>query len=132
MATTGQLRPPRQDDVLECFLYPKFCFSSNPEQVTEELLVEEIAKFSQVIDKYTNNYIWHRESLVLRPRTKQALLLDRVLEGSTVTDGESNVVKKSLTCLLIYNQSCKHLKISIIASILVSPVLIIIIFKNML
>lgn len=88
MATTGQLRNPRQDDVIECFLYPKFCFTSNPEEITETLLTDEISKFSQVIDKYTNDYIWHRDSLVFRPRTKQALLLDKVFEGSSITDGK--------------------------------------------
>lgn len=87
MATTVHLQGARQDDVLECFLYPKFCFTTNPEQVTETLLADEISKYNQVIDKYTNDYIWHRDSLVFRPRTKQALLLEKVLEGSAITDG---------------------------------------------
>ena len=72
----------KSDDVLECFLYPQFCFTTNPEQVTEELLHQEIEKYNEKIEIYTRKYIWHRDSIQFYPRTKRSLLLEAILKGS--------------------------------------------------
>lgn len=75
------------EDVLECFLYPKFCYaSSDPDAVTETKLSEEIAKYNQEIAPLIARHIWHSDSLNFRPRTKQAMLLNRILEGSAVEE----------------------------------------------
>ncbi|XP_076245284.1 ecdysoneless cell cycle regulator [Calliopsis andreniformis] len=76
----------REDDVLECFLYPKICYTNPPEDVTEEALLEEIAKFNEHIAQYVKDYIWHSDSLIFRPRTKQALLLEKVIENSMTVE----------------------------------------------
>lgn len=84
------------EDVLECFLYPKFCYaSSDPDAVTETKLSEEIAKYNQEIAPLIARHIWHSDSLNFRPRTKQAMLLNRILEGSAVEEGEWDVGRVS-------------------------------------
>lgn len=87
MANTTQIKVPKGDDVLEVFLYPRFCYSLDSEQVTEEMLIEEINKYNQEIEVYTNDYVWHRDSLKFRPRTKQALLFDNLFESSGTIAG---------------------------------------------
>ncbi|OXU22327.1 hypothetical protein TSAR_007647 [Trichomalopsis sarcophagae] len=81
--TTMQPKRPREDDVLECFLYPRFCYSLNPEQVTDEMLVEEIDKYNREVEPFVKDYLWHRDGLTFRPRTKQALQFDSLIEGSS-------------------------------------------------
>ncbi|CAK9830564.1 Protein ecdysoneless [Anthophora retusa] len=81
----------KEDDVLECFLYPKICYTTPVETITEEMLLQEIAKFNEKIAVYVNNYIWHHDSLIFQPRTKQALLLEQLIENSTTVE-ESNIL----------------------------------------
>ena len=75
------------EDTIECFLYPKFCYASDPDAVTEARLSEEIAKYNEEIASFVGDHIWHSDSLNFRPRTKQAMLLNRTLEGSAVEEG---------------------------------------------
>ena len=77
-----------KSDTLDCFLYPKFCFTTKSEQVTEELLVDEIQKYNHQIAVYTKDYMWHKDSLQFCPRTKRTLLLEGIFEGSG-TGGKS-------------------------------------------
>lgn len=78
----------KEDDVLECFLYPKICYTNPPENITEEILLQEIAKLNEQIAQYVEDYIWHSDTLVFRPRTKQALLLEKVIEKSITLEGK--------------------------------------------
>ncbi|XP_076668694.1 ecdysoneless cell cycle regulator [Andrena cerasifolii] len=71
----------KEDDVLECFLYPKICYTNPSENVTEDMLLQEIAKFNEEIAPYIKDYIWHSDPLIFRPRTKQALLLEKLVEN---------------------------------------------------
>ncbi|CAL7950929.1 unnamed protein product [Xylocopa violacea] len=81
----------KEDDMLECFIYPKICYSKPSEIITEEILLEEIAKFDEAIAPYIEDYIWHSDSLIFHPRTKQALLLEKLIENSTTID-EHNIL----------------------------------------
>lgn len=78
----------KEDDVLECFLYPKICYTNPSENVTEEMLLQEIAKFNEEIAPYVKDYIWHSDPLIFRPRTKQALLLEKLVENVTTIEGK--------------------------------------------
>ncbi|GAB1866063.1 SGT1 protein-like protein ecdysoneless [Camponotus japonicus] len=86
MANTAVTHKAKEEDILECFLYPKFCYASDPDAVTEAKLSEEIAKYNEEIAPFITDYIWHGDSLNFRPRTKQAMLLNRILEGSAVEE----------------------------------------------
>lgn len=88
MANTAVVHKTKEEDVIECFLYPKFCYVGDPEAVTEETLSEEIAKYNAEIDPLIADHIWHCDSLDFRPRTKQAMLLNRIFEGSAVEEGK--------------------------------------------
>ncbi|XP_015587367.1 protein ecdysoneless [Cephus cinctus] len=92
----------REDDVLECFLYPKFCYDPNSEQVTETTLFEEIEKYKKEIAKYTDNYIWHRDPLVFCPKTKRGILLEKVLEG--FTSSEESQIPPHIFARLCYDE----------------------------
>ncbi|KAK1117587.1 hypothetical protein K0M31_015763 [Melipona bicolor] len=78
----------KEDDVLECFLYPKICYakSSSSETITEEILSREIEKFNEEITPYLEGYIWHNDNLIFYPRTKRALLLEKLVENSTIVE----------------------------------------------
>jgi len=88
MANTAVMHKTKEEDILECFLYPKFCYTSDPEAITEANLSEEIAKYNEEIAPFIVDHIWHCDSLNFRPRTKQAMLLNRILEGSAVEEGK--------------------------------------------
>lgn len=81
----------KEDDVLECFLYPKICYTKPSITITEEILLQEITKFNEVIAPYIEGYIWHNDNLIFHPRTKEALLLEKLIENST-TVGECNIL----------------------------------------
>lgn len=81
----------KEDDVLECFLYPKICYTKPLITITEEILIQEIIKFNEEIASYIENYIWHNDNLIFRPRTKQALLLEKLVENSTIIE-ECNIL----------------------------------------
>lgn len=87
MANTAVVHKTKEEDILECFLYPKFCYMTDPEAVTEATLSEEIVKYNAEIAPFIADHIWHCDSLNFRPRTKQAMLLNRILEGSAVEEG---------------------------------------------
>nr|XP_003702523.1 PREDICTED: protein SGT1 homolog ecdysoneless [Megachile rotundata] len=89
---------PKEDDILECFLYPKICYTKPPETVTEEMLLQEIEKFNEAIAPYVKDYIWHSSELIFRPRTKQALLLEKLVEGSVSLE-EFNILPHIYVCL---------------------------------
>ncbi|KOX70685.1 Protein SGT1 like protein [Melipona quadrifasciata] len=76
----------KEDDVLECFLYPKICYTKSSETITEEILLREIEKFNEEITPYLEGYIWHNDNLIFYPRTKQALLLEKLIENSTIVE----------------------------------------------
>ncbi|KAK9306451.1 hypothetical protein QLX08_002948 [Tetragonisca angustula] len=76
----------KEDDVLECFLYPKICYTKSSETITEEILLREIEKFNKEITPYVEGYIWHNDNLIFYPRTKQALLLEKLIENSTIIE----------------------------------------------
>ncbi|KAK0158800.1 hypothetical protein PV328_009752 [Microctonus aethiopoides] len=57
---------PQDEDTLECFIYTKDCYT-NPENVDESLLNQEISKVMLIIEKYIQDYIWHKDSLVFHP-----------------------------------------------------------------
>lgn len=76
----------KEDDVLECFLYPKICYTKSSETVTEEILLREIEKFNEEITPYLEGYIWHNDNLIFYPRTKQALLFEKLIENSTIVE----------------------------------------------
>ena len=78
----------KEDDVLECFLYPKICYTKSSETITEEILLREIEKFNKEITPYVEGYIWHNDNLIFYPRTKQALLLEKLIENSTIIEGK--------------------------------------------
>jgi len=88
MANAMLTHKTKAEDTIECFLYPKFCYASDPDAVTEARLSEEIAKYNQEITPFVADHIWHSDSLSFCPRTKQAMLLNRTLEGSAVEEGE--------------------------------------------
>lgn len=88
MANTAIMHKTKEEDILECFLYPKFCYTSDPNAVTEANLSEEIVKYNEEIAPFIADHIWHSDSLNFRPRTKQAMLLNRILEGSAVEEGK--------------------------------------------
>lgn len=87
MTSTTQRKRPREDDVLECYLYPRFSYTLNPEQVTDEMLAEEVEKYNCEVEAFVKDYLWHRDSLVFRPRTKQALQFESLIEGSSRATG---------------------------------------------
>ncbi|KZC11544.1 Protein SGT1 like protein ecdysoneless [Dufourea novaeangliae] len=79
----------KEDDFLECFLYPKVCYTQPSETITEEILLQEISKFNEEIASFVEGYIWHSDRLILRPRTKQVLLLKKLMENlSTVEESD--------------------------------------------
>ncbi|XP_011496388.1 PREDICTED: protein SGT1 homolog ecdysoneless [Ceratosolen solmsi marchali] len=82
--TSAVMHPkrPREDDTLECFLYPRFCYCLNTDQITEEMLNSEIQMFKQDIELYVKDYLWHRDPLVFDVRTKQTLQFDCIIENS--------------------------------------------------
>ncbi|EFN75871.1 protein ecdysoneless [Harpegnathos saltator] len=86
MANTTVMHKAKEEDILECFLYPKFCYTTDPDAVTEATLIEEIAKYNAEIAPLIVDHIWHCDSLNFRPRIKQAMLLNRILEGSAVEE----------------------------------------------
>lgn len=88
MANAVLTHKAKEEEVIECFLYPKFCYASDPDAVTEARLSEEIAKYNEEIAQFVADHIWHCDRLNFRPRTKQAMLLNRTLEGSAVEEGE--------------------------------------------
>ncbi|KAJ8684211.1 hypothetical protein QAD02_020003 [Eretmocerus hayati] len=73
---------PREDDVLEVFLYPRFCHSLSPDEVSEPMLMQEILKYQHDIAPYIRDYLWHRDELTFVAKTKQAMQLESVIEGS--------------------------------------------------
>lgn len=79
----------KEDDVLECFLYPKICYTKTSVTITEEILLQEITKFNEVIAPYIEGYIWHNDNLIFHPRTKEALLLEKLIENSTTVGGKT-------------------------------------------
>ncbi|XP_076636947.1 ecdysoneless cell cycle regulator isoform X1 [Colletes latitarsis] len=81
----------KEDDLLECFLYPKICYTRPLETITEEVLSQEIEKFNKEIALYVEDYIWHSDTLTFHPRTKQALLLEKLVDSSTNIE-ECNVL----------------------------------------
>lgn len=81
MANSANLKKPKGEDIFECFLYPKCCLITNPDEISENLLLEEIKKFKEKIAEFTNDYIWHRDELVFQPRTKNSLLFEATFEG---------------------------------------------------
>jgi len=83
-----QPKRPREDDVLECHLYPRFCYSLNPDEVTESMLHGEIEKYQKEVDTYVQGYLWHRDNLTFRPRIKQALQFESVVEGKSKSSGK--------------------------------------------
>lgn len=84
---TTQVKRPREDDVLECYLYPRFCYSLSADQVTEDMLKSEIENFKKDVEPFVKNYQWHRDNLSFQFRTKQALQFDNVIEGSSRATG---------------------------------------------
>lgn len=86
MATSA--KRPQDEDIIECFLYPKCCYTMCPDNITESMLNDEINKYMSTIVKYTNDHLWHRDSLTFHPRTKQALLLDQVIQSSGIPTGK--------------------------------------------
>lgn len=97
MANAVPTHKTKEEDIMECFLYPKFCYACDPDAVTESRLGEEIAKYNEEVASFVADHIWHSDSLNFRPRTKQAMLLNRTLEGSAVEEGEYF----TLTCTCI-------------------------------
>ncbi|OAD55875.1 Protein SGT1 like protein [Eufriesea mexicana] len=81
----------KEEDVLECFLYPKICYTKPSVTITEEILVQEITKYNKEIAPYIEDYIWHNDNLTFNPRTKEALLLEKLIENSTVVE-ECNIL----------------------------------------
>ena len=79
----NQKKSPREDDVLEGIIYPRFCYSLNADQITEEMLNEEIQKYTKDIEPFIKDYLWHRDNLTFRPRTKQVLLFENFVDGSS-------------------------------------------------
>lgn len=77
----------KEDDFVECFLFPTFCYEST-EETTRDLLTSEINKFNNEIEKYTKDYMWHRDSLAFQPRSKNEMLLDKELRGVTESEGK--------------------------------------------
>lgn len=88
MANMAIVHKAKEEDILECFFYPKFCYMGDPEAVTEATLNEEIEKYNAEIASFIDDHIWHNDSLNFRPRTKQAMLLNRIFEGSAVEEGK--------------------------------------------
>ncbi|XP_011862629.1 PREDICTED: protein SGT1 homolog ecdysoneless [Vollenhovia emeryi] len=86
MAYAAPTHKAKEEDIMECFLYPNFCYASDPDAVTEARLSEEIAKYNGEIAPLVADHIWHSGSLCFRPRTKQTMLLNRTLEGSAVEE----------------------------------------------
>lgn len=76
--------------MLEVFLYPKCCFILNPDEISEDLLKEEIQRYNDEINEFTNNFIWHRDNLSFQPRTKQVLLFDNSFDANS--DGECTII----------------------------------------
>ncbi|KAL7299746.1 hypothetical protein TKK_0007496 [Trichogramma kaykai] len=81
--SSTQSKRPREDDVLECFLYPRFSYTLSADQVTEDALRQEIAAYEKDCKPYVKDYLWHRDGLEFRPRTKQALQFESVVEGTS-------------------------------------------------
>ncbi|XP_054009481.1 protein ecdysoneless [Hylaeus anthracinus] len=81
----------KEDDLLECYLYPKICYTKSSETITEEILLQEITKFNNEIAPYVQDYIWHSDTLIFHPRTKQALILEKLIENSTSIE-ESDIL----------------------------------------
>jgi hypothetical protein len=105
-STISNPKRPREDDVLECFLYPRFCYSLNTDQITEDMLREEINKFKQDVEPYVKDYLWHRDALTFNIRTKQALQFDIIIEDSLKTMGNlmrSLIELKPIFCSFFKN-----------------------------
>ncbi|XP_046733783.1 protein ecdysoneless [Diprion similis] len=70
----------REDDFVECFLFPHLCYKST-EEISQDELVSEINKYNNHISMYTREYIWHRDSLGFQARTKNIIQLNKELDG---------------------------------------------------
>lgn len=93
----------REEDVLECYLFPKFCYNSNfSDSVTEDLLLQEIVKYNKEIQAYTKDYIWHRDFLAFRPKTKQAILLEQFHDRVITPEGKSKRATTSPGVVILY------------------------------
>lgn len=57
----------REDDFVEYFLYPLINKSDHNKEEHDLKSVEEEAK--RIIQKYINNYLWHKDPFQLRVRT---------------------------------------------------------------
>lgn len=93
----------RDDDFVECFLFPSFCYNNTKEPVSRNLLISEIEKFNKEIDKYTKDYMWHRDFLVFQPMTKNFILLNEKLQGATGDPGGNFKSIYTNTCPTIFN-----------------------------
>ncbi|XP_015110485.1 protein ecdysoneless [Diachasma alloeum] len=69
-----------QEDILECYLYPKSCYTT-PDLIDESVLTTEITRFNHLMSTYTKDYMWHCDPLVFHPRTKTSQILESVIQG---------------------------------------------------
>lgn len=64
----------REDDYVEYFVFPAISTSDIKEQ--ENVLNSLLNKIQkEILDKYCNDYIWHRDDFKLVPRTRMTNLL---------------------------------------------------------
>lgn len=78
----------KDNDMVECYIYPKICYTLCEKEITDTMLNEEIVKINEKLSIFTDEYMWHRESLIFHPKTKQMLLLDQIIESSTLLTGQ--------------------------------------------
>lgn len=80
-------KSPREEDVLEVILYPQFCYTLGADEVTEEMLLEEIKKYNKEIKPFVKNYFWHRDNLTFKANTKQALQIRNMIDRTSKPTG---------------------------------------------
>lgn len=74
MAKVDALEFIREDDFVEYYIFPSIL--SNNEKDQEEILNSTLQRVSKTINKYCNQYLWHKDEFRLMSKTKSYCMLD--------------------------------------------------------
>lgn len=75
MALSGVLETVREDDFVQYFIFPKITGNNENEESSHVSLNSYLSKVTDVINKYSSDYLWHKDSFNIVPRTAKTQIL---------------------------------------------------------
>lgn len=69
----------REDDFVQYYLFPRI--EAPDELLQEELLETVLAKANRVVERFAQNYLWHKDQIRFVPMTESSNFLTRVDGG---------------------------------------------------